>query len=133
MKLRTLLIINAVIALVFAAGFLLIPATISEQYGVESSAAMEYTDRLFGAALLGYAVLAWLARNADESTARRAIVWAFLIGSLAGTIVSLIGQINNVVNALGWSTVAIYALLTIGYVYFQFLQPAPKEVPRVAQ
>jgi hypothetical protein len=38
-------------------------------------------------------------------------------------VVALIGQINNVVGALGWGSVAIYLLLALGYGYLQFAMP----------
>jgi hypothetical protein len=132
MKLRTLLIINAVVAAVFGLAFVLVPSQVASQYGIEGTAALDYMGRLFGAALIGYAVLTWLARNANESTARTAIVLALLIGNGVGFVVALISQINEVVNALGWSSVAIYLLLALGYGYFQFAAPAPQEAPRPA-
>jgi hypothetical protein len=132
MKLKTLLIINAAIAAVFGLAFVLVPSQVASLYGVEANAAMDYMGRLFGAALIGYAFLTWLARNANESTARSAIVLALLIGNGVGFAVALISQINGVVNALGWSTVAAYLLLGLGYAYFQFAAPAPQEAPRPA-
>ena len=33
-------------------------------------------------------------------------------------------QLKGVVNSLGWSTVAIYLLLAIGFAYFQFTKPS---------
>ncbi len=133
MKLSTLFIINAVVSALFGIAFVLVPGQVISQYGVEASAALEYEGRLLGAAFIGFAVLTWSARNANDSTARRAIVLALFIGNAAGFAVALIGQINNVVGALGWSTVAIYLLLAIGYGYFQFAKPAPEEAPSLSQ
>jgi hypothetical protein len=132
MKLKTLLIINAVIAAVFGIAFVLVPSQVGSLYGVEATAALDYMGRLFGAALIGYAVLSWSARNANESTARTAIVLALLIGNGVGFVVALIGQINQVPNALGWSTVVVYLLLALGFAYFQFVKPVPQEAPRPA-
>ncbi len=67
--------------------------------------------------------------NTNDSTARRAIVLALFIGNAAGFVVALIGQINDVVGALGWSTVAIYLLLALGFGYFQFAKKVPEEAP----
>jgi len=50
------------------------------------------------------------------------------IGSLAGLGVALSAQLSRAVNALGWSTVAIYLFLLLGYGYFQLLRPAGKEM-----
>jgi hypothetical protein len=37
--------------------------------------------------------------------------------------VILIGQLAGIANALGWSSVAIYLLLALGFAYVQFMQP----------
>ena len=132
MNLRILMIINAVVAAVFGLAFLLVPDQVSTQYGIEASAELEYLARVLGAAFISFAVLTWWARNANDSTARRAIVLAFLIGNSAGFVVALMGQLDEIPNSLGWSTVVIYLLFALGYGYFQFVKPKPKEVPHTA-
>ncbi len=129
MKLSTLMIINAVVTAVFGVSFVLVPGQIASIYGVESSAILKYVGQLLGTAMVGFAVLTWSARNAADSQARRAIVLALFIGNAVGFVVALIGQLNNVVGALGWSSVAIYLLLTIGFGYFQFAKSAREEAP----
>ncbi len=129
MKLSTLMIFNAVVAAVFGVAFLLVPDQVGSLYDVEVNEILTYVVRLLGAELIAIAGVAWLARNADDSVARRAIVLALFIGNAIGFVVALIGQINNVVAAVGWGNVAIYLLLAIGYGYFQFVKPAPKEAP----
>jgi hypothetical protein len=126
MKLSTLLIINAVVAALFGIAFVLVPGQVLSLYGVEASATLKYAGQLLGAAYVGFAVLTWSARNANDSAARRAIILALFIGDAVGFVVALIGQLNNVVGALGWSTVAIYLLLALGFGYFQFAKPAPE-------
>ena len=120
MKLSTLMVVNTVVAGVFGIAFVLIPWQVLSLYGVQPNPALNYTGQLFGAALLAFAVLTWSAKNADDSDARKAIVRALFIGDGIGFIVALIAQLNNVVNNLGWSTVAIYLLLALGFGYFNF-------------
>ncbi len=129
MKLSTLMIINAVVAGVFGVAFLLVPDQVGSLYDVEVNEILTYVVRLLGAELIAIAGVAWLARNADDSVARRAIVLALFIGNAIGFVVALIGQINNVVAAVGWGNVAIYLLLALGYGYFQFVKPAPGQAP----
>ena len=38
-------------------------------------------------------------------------------------VVALIGQLSGVVNAMGWSTVAIYGILLLGYASHLRAQP----------
>ena len=131
MKLTTFLIINAIIAVVFGLGFVLFPGQVTSLYGPEASAPLEYVGQLFGAALLAFAALTWFARNAPDSEARRAILLALFVGDSVGFVVALIGQLGGVMNALGWSTVAIYLLLAIGFYYFRFVaKPEATDVER---
>lgn len=120
MKLSALFTINAIVALLFGLGFVLAPAATLAPYGVTTNEAGILVARLLGAAFLGFSMIAWFARNTEESAARRAIVLGLFLGFAAGFAVSLFGQFTGVVNALGWSTVGIYLLLALGYGYFQF-------------
>ena len=124
---RPLMIITAVITAVFGIAFVVAPAQFVSLYGVTADASLRYVGQLFGAALVGLAVLAWSARNASDSEGRRAIILAFFVSTGIGFIVALTGQLGGVVNALGWSTVAIYLLLAIGFGYFQFARPASQQ------
>ena len=121
MKLGTLFVITAVVAFLFGLAFVLIAGPLMSLYGVSLSPGGLLVARLFGAALLGFAVLTWCARNAEESEGRRAIILALFISDAIGFIVALIGQLSGAVNALGWSTVIIYLLLALGFGYFQFM------------
>ena len=120
MKLRAVLGINAVVAGIFGVLFVLVPGKVFSNYGVEPNPPLNYMGQLFGAALVTIAVLTWSARNVTDSGARKSIVLALFVGNAVGFIVSLLGQLGGVVNALGWSTVAIYLLLALGFAYFQF-------------
>ncbi len=115
MKLKILFIINAIVAIVFGVAFVLIPAKVYSMYAIESGAGLDYMGQLFGAALIGYGLIAWLARKAADSDSRRAIILAFFISNGVGFVIALIGQLNEILGSLGWLTVAIYLLLTIGF------------------
>ena len=124
MKLSTLFTINAIVAILFGLTFVLIPETAMSFYGITLSPGGVIVARLFGASLVGYAVLTWSARNAGESESRQAIVLTMVVSETIGFIVALLGQFSGAVNALGWSTVAIYLLLALGFGYFQFMKPS---------
>ncbi|MDH3291304.1 MAG: hypothetical protein OEO20_10570 [Gemmatimonadota bacterium] len=126
MQLSALMIVNAIVAVVFGLGFVLAPGQVTSFYSPEVGATLEYVAQLFGAALLGFAVLTWVARNAPDSEARRAILLALFVGDGVGFVIALIAQLGGIVNALGWSTVAIYLVLAIGFGYFRF---AAKQEP----
>lgn len=123
MKLKTLFIINAVISLLFGLSFVLGPETLMSYYDITLTTGGIVIARLFGAALIGYAVLSWFAKAAGDSEARQAIVLSLFIGDTVGFIVALIAQLTGAVNTLGWSTVIIYLLLALGFAYFHFMKP----------
>ena len=120
MKLATLLSIVGVVAVLFGIGFVAAPAELLAQYGVTADRYTAFMSRLFGATLVQVGVLSWLARAIVDSLGRRAIVLSGLIAMVIGFVVSLHGMLNEIANALGWSTVLIYALFAIGFGYLQF-------------
>ncbi|MEE8186464.1 MAG: hypothetical protein V3T99_02240 [Nitrososphaerales archaeon] len=120
MKLSTLFTFNAVVAVLFALGFLLMPESVLALYDVIADQTAIVMSRFFGGAVLGIGLLAWFAKNTEDSEARKAIVLAFFLSNLVGIAVSIHGQLTGEANQLGWSTVAIYILLAAGYGYFQF-------------
>jgi hypothetical protein len=124
MKLKTLMIITAVLAATFGLAFLLVPGQVLSLYGMKETASLIYIGQLFGVDLVTFAILAWLAKNAAESEARKAIVLALFIGFAIGFVFALLGQLKNVVNVLGWFTVVSYLLLAIGFGYFNFRKSA---------
>jgi apolipoprotein N-acyltransferase len=76
-----------------------------------------------GSIYLGYAVLFWLARNSPNSETRRAIVVSAFVAMVLGLILSIYDRVVGIENALAWSTVVIFLLLSIGYGYFAFIKP----------
>jgi hypothetical protein len=124
MKLGRLFAVNAVIAGLFGLAFIFAPGQLLARYGLEINAGFAVVAQLFGAALLGYAILTWSVRQAGDSDARRAIVLALFISDGVAAVLALIAQLKGQVNALGWSTVAIYLLLGLGFAYFYFTKPS---------
>lgn len=123
MKLKNLMVLNAIVSAVFGIGFLLVPAQVMQLYGFTVDAQLIYVGHLFGASLVGFAFLSWLARDAADSDTRRAIILALFVAEGVGFIVALMGQLAGTTNMLGWSTIAVYLLFALGFGYFQFARP----------
>lgn len=117
MKLKSLLEINAVIALIYGIGELLFPETMSSIYGVTHSPGVGLMCQFFGLTLIFMGLFTWFARNVTDILARRAIILALLISHIIGVIVSVIGTVSGLMSAFGWSAVVIYSLLALGYLY----------------
>ena len=125
MKLRNLLVVNAIVALVYGIGFVLAPATVLSLYGMTQGTSEALAGQYFGVALIAIGLLTWFTRNVADSEAQRAIILALLISDVVGVIVSILGTVSGVMSAVGWSAVGIYLLLALGYAYFQFIKPGP--------
>ena len=125
MKLKHLFIINAILALAYAFGELLIPKTMFSFYFVTETPTAEVilTARYFGWGLLAVGLITAFAANAPPSEAKQAIVKALFIAEVVGLIVSLMGTLSGTFTAFGWSAVVIYVFLAAGFGYFWFIKP----------
>ena len=123
MKIKTLFVINAIVTGLFGIAFLILPEQLIMLYG-NSNPSMEYIGQLYGSALIVFAFISWLVKDAQNDETLKAITLSFFIGDAIGFVVALIGQLEGVVNVLGWSTVAIYFILSIGFGYFRFKKTA---------
>ena len=126
MRLRTLLLVAGLLALIFGAGFLFIPQTLLPLYGLQSDPDTKIISRFFGVALVNLGAALYLIRDVQEAPAQRALVVAGVIGSVAGLAVALAGQLGGVVNTMGWSTVVIYGALLLGYSSFLRSRPSSR-------
>ena len=123
MRLNNLLVVAAIIAAVFGAAFVVASGPLLAIYGITLDKAGTLVAQLFGALLIGFAVVNWFARNVTDPEARQAVVFGNLASDAVGFVVILIGQLTGIANAVGWSSVAIYLLLALGFAYVQFMQP----------
>jgi hypothetical protein len=124
MNLKTMLLVNTVVAAVFGLALVLVPGTVIATYGVTVDAGILYMGQVYGAALVGIAVLCWFAKGAPVSEAGTAIFRALFVFNVVALVVSVVAQLNHVMNAVGWSAVAIYLLFTLGWAYFLWAKPA---------
>ena len=126
MKFKTLMIIKAIVCLGFGPLLLFFPGQLLNLLGTTFGAGAALTARLYGASLFGNLFLTWLARNTDDSIARRAIIWDLFVYDAIGLIATLIIQLSAGLNVLGWGIVAVYFFFTIGFGYFLLPQNISK-------
>ncbi len=122
MKLSNLLTIKAVIATFFGIAFILLPAPLMSIYGVALDSSGALMVQMAGASLVGIGLICWFNRNAD-SQVLSGITLSLFIADGIGFVVILMGMLSGQMNALGWTTAAIYLLFTLGLGYFHFLKP----------
>lgn len=128
MKLGMLFTVNALLAVAFGLAFVLVPAEFLQQYGVTVNSGTVVLARLFGATLVGLAVLCWLARTAPVSEGLRAIMIGLFAIDALGFVAALQGVLSGAVNSLGWSTVILYGVLGLAWGYFAFGRSAATSV-----
>lgn len=126
MRLKTLLVANAGVSLVYGLALLLAPSQLLALYGAHLDPVALMLARLFGAVTLTICLVAWLARNASRTDDTfLALATALAVGDAIGIGVATHAAVTGVVNLWGWTTVVLYAGLTAGYGYFAFVRPAP--------
>lgn len=118
MKLNALFIITGILGFFFGLLTVLIPGGFYAFYGSELADAGKSAAQYQGAAYLGFAVLLFFATKTKDLIGRRAIAIGLFIHFILGFIISIRWQLLGGVNAWGWSTVAIFGLLSLGYLFF---------------
>jgi hypothetical protein len=115
MRSSTVFLIGAVIALVFGIGFVAMPAYVLSVYGVSGDVATVLMARFFGTALLQIAVTLWALKDTRDAATQRGLAMGGAIAGAVGLVVSLRGTMMGTLNTMGWSAVAIYAILLVLY------------------
>lgn len=116
MKLSLVFTLSAVYMAVLGAVSLVSPTVLS--FGVvdpSASADLLLMLRMPGSMALGIAVLNWLARNSEASTARQAIVTANIVGFGLAGVLALWGAINGApTNVFGMAVLNL--VFAVGFV-----------------
>ena len=118
MKLKTLLIIKAVVCLCLGIPILLVPNFIYSIFGATLAAGGVFAAREYGASMMGNLMLTWFARDSQESDTRWAIILALFVYDAIGVIVTLVAILSGALNPLAWMVVALYLFLALGFGYF---------------
>ena len=124
MTMRTFLTVAAVAAFIFGFGLLFLPGPLMAIYGMRLDAVSRLLAQLHGGTILGFATLNWLARGIDPQNVvvTRPILASNLVFDIITFVVGLIAQLDGqaAINALGWSTILMFLLFTIGCASFLF-------------
>ena len=118
MEFRTLLLINAVIAIPVGSACILAPAQLLATYGVTLPPMGLVVYQFWGAFLLGLGMLTWSARKTEDRGVQRAVASSLFITYLISCAIAVRGQYAGA-NSVGWSTVALFLLLALGFAYLR--------------
>jgi len=125
MKFKTLMVIKAVVCASLGAFILIAPQSLYSIFGVTLTVGGMIAAREYGASLIGNLMLTWIAKEATESVARKAIIVDLCIYDAIGFVVMLAYQLSGALNPLGWLVVVLYLFLAIAYGYFWVKSPKP--------
>lgn len=116
MKLKAVLTVSAIYLAVLGVGFMFAP----QQIGIgavppDASPALIAYLRIFGGPCLGIAVLNWMARNAEPSSALNAIVIANAVGFGCVTLMDVWGVFSGGAREAAKVFLVIHLLMTVGF------------------
>ena len=113
--------IGAVVPALFGLALVLAPNELAAAYkAAELNPTGIYNSMLYGATLLGVAVMNWAASDARPDQARYVILGNF-VSSVLAAIVAVIRQIGSAsAQPTGWINIAIFVVFAVlfGYLYF---------------
>ena len=117
MKLKAVLTVSAIYQGVVGLGMMLAP----RQFGidavpVDATPALIAFLRIFGGPMLRIAVLNWMARKAEPSTARNAIILANIVGFGCVTLMDVWGVFTGGARSIAKLFLLIHLLLTVAFV-----------------
>ena len=117
MKLKAVLTVSAIYQGVVGLGMMLAP----RQFGidavpVDATPALIAFLRIFGGPMLGIAVLNWMARKAQPSTALNAIILANIVGFGCVTLMDVWGVFTGGARSIAKLFLLIHLLLTVAFV-----------------
>jgi hypothetical protein len=117
MKLKGVLTVSAIYLAVLGFGFMLVPRQIGiDAVPADASPALIAYLRIFGGPILGIAVLNWMARNAEPSAARNAIVLGNIVGFGCVTLMDVWGVFSGGARTVAQLFLVIHLLMTVAFV-----------------
>ena len=114
---RVYLSIAAVVAILYAIAFLLLPVPTSLFFSSFAEPRAVLNLRFCGAAVLAWGLIVWFARDFREWQAVRNVLVASIIGLVANIIITIWASLEGWLNAKSWGSAVVLVLLLVGAVY----------------
>lgn len=135
MKAKLFLIVDAIILLLFAVGYLLSPQWVLKQFDITVNAGGVMMAQLFGATILGIAILNWLSRGVHYFEELQSVALANFVGHGLAFVVLLWQKLNGVGNEYCWFVIGFTLLFALAFGYFSFVHTGmekPGVTPKAA-
>ena len=124
MKLRNLYLLNTIVSLGFALGFLVMSSFLLGLFGMDNTADTRTLGQLIAVELVVGGVITLLARDVTDSKATSAINTGNFVAGLIGTVIALLATLSGVMGWFGWVVTAVYLFIAVAFGYFQFMKPS---------
>ena len=116
MDTKLYLTIAAVVAMLYAIGFLIIPVQASLFFSGFAEPRAVLNLRFCGAAVLAWGLIVWFARDFRDWEMRGVLI-ASVVGLAVNIIVTVWATLQGWLNANAWGTTVVLLLLVLGGVY----------------
>jgi len=116
--LKTTFLVHMILAVIFGAGFLLVPEMVTGMLGartVEPS-----TFRLVGAAMLAFGASSWLAYRQTLWDRVKIVVQIEIVWTVLGVLATLWGLMFEGLPAADWMNVLILGAFALAFAYFYY-------------
>jgi len=117
MDTRLYLTIAAIVAIVYALCFLLIPTQASLLLSDFAEPRAVLNLRFCGAAILAWGLILWFARDFQDWTAVRGVLIASVVGTAIDLVINIWATVEGWLNVNAWGTTVVLALLLLGGLY----------------
>ncbi len=117
MDAKLYLTIAAIVAILYGITFVLIPANVVLLFGAPPEVHVNLNLQFCGAALLGWGVILWFARDFRDWQAVRGVLIGNAVGDAALLLVNLWATLQHFLNRLVWSSTVVTVLLLAGALY----------------
>ncbi len=117
MKLKYLMIVNAVFCLVIGIPMLLVPAQLMSLFGLNLNPGGIMMTRLYAGALFGNFLVAWFSKKDTGSISLYAAVLYLFIYNGINFLVTLWATLEGIMENLGYMVVAVFFFFTLGFGY----------------
>jgi hypothetical protein len=117
MDTRLYLTIAAVVAILYALAFLLIPVQASLFFSDFAEPRAVLYLRFCGAAVLAWGLIVWFARDFRDRDAVRGVLIASVVGLAANIILNVWATVQGWLNGNAWGSTIVLVLLLVGAAY----------------
>ncbi len=121
MKVKLPFTLAAIAWLLFGLPFVLVPGFAMSLFNISLDIWGNFMVQLFGASLLGFAVISWLVKDDPPSEARRHIILGEAVHSAIATILFVYGAIVGFASWLSYIPGLLHLIFTVwfGYLFFK--------------